>query len=55
MNARILLVDDEEIVIRSCQRILGEFSDQRIGTGVCGVSQLAPLQPVPAAIEQPPK
>jgi CheY-like chemotaxis protein len=30
MKARILVVDDEEIVIRSCLRILGEDADKEV-------------------------
>ena len=46
MNARILLVDDEEIVIRSCQRILG--TDQfEIDTAQSGLEALKKIEEKP--------
>ena len=40
MKARILVVDDEEIVIRSCLRILGEDGDYEVGTAQDGMEAL---------------
>ena len=43
MNGRILLVDDEEIVLRSCQRILGR-ENYEIDVARDGLSALSMLK-----------
>ncbi|MCX7140459.1 MAG: sigma-54 dependent transcriptional regulator [Proteobacteria bacterium] len=43
MKARILVVDDEEIVIRSCVRILGDDGDKEVETAQDGVEALRKL------------
>ena len=40
MKARILVVDDEEIVVRSCLRILGEETDYEVDSVQDGMDAL---------------